>query len=60
MLAALISAVQPSLENARRAAGRVQSANDLRQIAMAMFTYANDHQERLPAAAIHDAKGKAL
>ena len=60
VLAALVSAMQPPLEKARRAARRVASANDLRQIATAMFMYAEGHQQRLPAPAIQDAQGKPL
>ena len=59
-IAGLISALKPAVENARRAASRFQSANNLRQIALAMAMYASEHKQRLPAPAIRDAKGKPL
>src|SRR5579872_6659191 len=42
------------------AAARKVSANNLKQLALALIAYADANRGRLPTAAVYDAKGKAL
>jgi hypothetical protein len=55
----LLSLLQPPLEQARLAAKRSQSANNLKQIALAMHTY-HDARKSFPPAAKCDQSGKPL
>jgi hypothetical protein len=49
----------PAVQRVRDAAGRVQSQNNLRQLALAMHQYSTEHGH-FPAAAICDANGRPL
>ena len=49
----------PAVQKVREAAERVQSANNLKQMSIAMMNY-HDTQRHLPAAAICDQNGKPL
>ena len=56
---ALLDTVKPSLSRARQVARRNVSANNLKQLALAMHNYHDAHKSFLPAAS-HDAEGKPL
>src|SRR5947209_2138257 len=47
IIALLISILLPSLSRARESANQIKCANNLRQIGMAIITYANDNKGRL-------------
>ncbi len=49
----------PAVSSARKAAGRVQSANNLKQLGIALFMYHNDH-DAFPPAFTADDEGKPL
>jgi prepilin-type processing-associated H-X9-DG protein len=49
----------PAVQKVREAAARTQSANNLKQIALAMLNYESAYR-KFPAAAISDANGKPL
>jgi hypothetical protein len=55
----IISLLQPAVEAARTAARRSQSANNLKQIGLAMHNY-HDVYKSFPPAAVRDKDGKAL
>jgi len=55
----LVALLLPAIQSARAAARRTASANNLKQIGVAMHTYYVDHNA-FPAAANHDAEGKPL
>jgi prepilin-type processing-associated H-X9-DG protein len=55
----LLKAVVPAVQAARTAAGRNQSVNNLKQIALAMHNY-HDTYTRFPAQAIRSKDGKPL
>jgi prepilin-type N-terminal cleavage/methylation domain-containing protein/prepilin-type processing-associated H-X9-DG protein len=52
IIALLISILLPSLSRARESANQVKCANNLRQIAMAIITYAQDNKGRLPPSCV--------
>ncbi len=49
-----------AVQKVREAAGRTQSANNLKQMALAMMNYADTMQGQLPAHAIYSKDGKPL
>lgn len=51
IIAILISILLPGMAKARKAARAVQSSSNLRQIALAVLTYASDHNGHTPATA---------
>jgi prepilin-type processing-associated H-X9-DG protein len=55
----LTTVLLPLIEKRRHAAGRAQSMNNLKQIALAMHNY-HDVNKALPAAATYDAEGHPL
>jgi prepilin-type processing-associated H-X9-DG protein len=55
----LVALLLPAVQSAREAARRTQSANNLKQLALAMYNYHDTHQ-RFPARANFDAQGKPL
>jgi len=58
-IASAVSLLKPPIEEARAAAMRAASANNLKQIALAMHNY-HDARKSFPAAASYDANGKPL
>jgi hypothetical protein len=58
-LLAAASVALPAIQKARDAAGRVQSMNNLKQLALSMFVYMDQHQT-FPASAIYSKDGKPL
>jgi hypothetical protein len=56
---ALLGALLPPLQDARTAAGRAQSSNNLKQIMLAMHMYHDEHQA-FPPQAIRSKEGKPL
>jgi hypothetical protein len=55
-----IALIVPAVQKVREAAVRIQSANNLKQLSIAMMMYADDHQGRLPPAVVYDRQGKPL
>lgn len=55
----LVALLLPAVQQAREAARRMQSANNLKQIALAMQIYHDIHKE-FPPAVVRDADGKPL
>jgi len=56
---ALVTALLPAVQRVREAAGRTQSANNLKQCALAMHNY-HDVYKHFPAHASYDKNGKSL
>jgi hypothetical protein len=52
--------LQPLIGESRLTTARQQSLNNLQQIAIAVITYADNHQRALPVSATSDRKGKPL
>src|SRR5438132_5047904 len=48
IIALLISILLPSLNKAREQGNRIKCASNLRQIAVAAITYANEHKGKFP------------
>ena len=55
----LVALLLPAVQSAREAARRIQSANNLKQIGLAMQVYHDIHRE-FPPAVVRDADGKPL
>jgi prepilin-type N-terminal cleavage/methylation domain-containing protein/prepilin-type processing-associated H-X9-DG protein len=56
IIALLISILLPALQKARESASTTQCASNLRQIAIAIISYANDNKGKLPPSKVNNAK----
>ncbi len=56
----MVAMLLPAIQAARQAARRATSANNMKQLLLAMHLYAQDHGNRFPAPANYDADGKPL
>src|SRR5436305_5617370 len=54
IIALLISILLPALQKARESASTTQCASNLRQIAIAIISYANDNKGKLPPSKVND------